>query len=98
MEITVPPYHAVMGAIGAAIIAREERLAAGGETRFKGFSVSDTAYETTSFICSGCPNQCEIARLTLNGKTLACWGGRCEKWERFSEGESLPADEDGVPA
>ena len=98
MTVTVPPYHAVMGAIGAAIIAREERMASGGETRFKGFGVSETAYETSSFTCNGCPNQCEIARLTLNGKTLACWGGRCEKWERVSDSETPDLEADGVPA
>jgi predicted CoA-substrate-specific enzyme activase len=82
-EILVPPHHEVMGAIGAAIVAREEHAEV---TRFKGFDVSETCYETATFTCQGCPNQCEIAQLKQDGKILACWGGRCEKWERVSDG------------
>jgi predicted CoA-substrate-specific enzyme activase len=85
-EILVPFHHEVMGAIGAAIIALENYETSGAKTRFRGFAVSDTLYETSTFICNGCPNQCEIAQLKREGKTLACWGGRCEKWERVSTG------------
>jgi len=91
-EVTVPPHHEVMGAIGAAVIARENRAGNGAGTRFKGFAVSDFHYQTASFTCSGCPNQCEIAQLKQDGKTLACWGGRCEKWERVSAGGDGHAD------
>lgn len=94
--VTVPAHHEVMGAIGVAILAREAVEGNGTTTRFKGFQSSATAYETSSFICNGCPNQCEIARLTLNGVTLACWGGRCEKWERVSDNGTPDEEEDSV--
>ncbi|MFA5629599.1 MAG: acyl-CoA dehydratase activase [Dehalococcoidales bacterium] len=80
-KIMVPKHHEVMGAIGAAIIAWENYKATAQKSKFKGFSIGDIVYETTTFICSGCPNQCEIAQLKLDGKVLARWGGRCEKWE-----------------
>jgi predicted NodU family carbamoyl transferase len=83
-EIMVPHHHEVMGAIGAASIAWENHETTGARTRFKGFSISDICYETSTFTCNGCPNQCEIAQLKQGGQILARWGGRCEKWENVS--------------
>ncbi len=81
-EIIVPRYHEVMGAIGAALLAHEEMDSTGGETKFKGFGISEADFRTSSFICKACPNLCEISRISLNGKALAMWGGRCDLWER----------------
>jgi predicted CoA-substrate-specific enzyme activase len=80
-EIIVPPHHEVMGAIGAALLVHEE-MAEGKNTGFTGFGVSETNYTTSSFECSSCPNLCEIAQLSINGRVLARWGGRCDLWER----------------
>jgi predicted CoA-substrate-specific enzyme activase len=84
-EIIVPPHHEVMGAIGAARLVHEET--AGRRTRFQGFGVSDIAYETSSFECRACPSRCEIARVTAGGRELACWGGRCDMWEKELTGK-----------
>jgi len=81
-EIIVPPHHEVMGAIGAALLVHEEIMNNNLQTKFQGFSVSDTEYYTSSFECQSCPNLCEIARLSVNGRVLAQWGGRCDLWER----------------
>jgi len=81
-EIIVPPHHEVMGAIGAALLVHEEIINSNRQSKFKGFSISEIKYHTTSFICEACPNQCEIAQLSLNGQVLARWGGRCDLWER----------------
>jgi predicted CoA-substrate-specific enzyme activase len=91
-KIMVPEHHEVMGAIGAAIIAWENYNATGSKTRFKGFGISDIRYETSTFTCKGCPNQCEIAQLKLGDKILARWGGRCEKWEYMSSVTDTPED------
>jgi len=80
--IIVPPHHESMGAIGAALLAKE--MVAGRGTSFKGFEVSQVKYRTTSFECKACANLCEIAQLSTNGKVLARWGGRCDMWERTS--------------
>jgi len=82
MEVTVPPHHEVMGAIGAALLVHEEMSLNKKESQFKGFSVSEIKYHTSSFECKACPNRCEIAQLSINGKVLARWGGRCDMWER----------------
>ncbi len=80
-EVIVPPDHEVMGAIGAALLVHEE-MSEGKKSKFTGFGVSETNYTTSSFECNSCPNLCEIAQLSINGKVLARWGGRCDLWER----------------
>jgi len=79
-EIIVPPHHEVMGAIGAALIGLENARAAGNGTRFLGFGVVGKHYEAASFECPHCANHCEIARISSEGTSLACWGGRCDRW------------------
>jgi predicted CoA-substrate-specific enzyme activase len=82
MDILVPPHHEVMGAIGAALLAREQRAESRNGTSFKGFGISDIKYHTSTFECKACPNLCEIAQLAIDGRVLARWGGRCDLWER----------------
>jgi hypothetical protein len=78
-EITVPPHHDVTGAIGSALLAMRER---DWETsRFKGFDLADRHYEVTSFECSGCPNNCEIRQVQIEGEKPLFYGSRCEKYE-----------------
>lgn len=81
MPVFVPPHNKLMGAIGAAMIAK--RTANGkttrGRTSFKGFEICDMEFNTSSFICQDCPNNCEIIRISLDSDLLASWGSRCGK-------------------
>jgi predicted CoA-substrate-specific enzyme activase len=86
VEVLVPPHHELMGAIGAALLLHEEFGNDGHETNFKGFEVSQTDFAVSSFICKACPNLCEIAQISVEGKVLARWGGRCDLWERAATG------------
>lgn len=79
-EVFVPPYHNVMGAIGAALLSAEE-MRNGKRTHFRGFEVADMSFESSSFECGGCSNRCEIVEIKSEGKLLARWGDRCGKWE-----------------
>jgi len=45
--------------------------------------MSALKYDSTAFVCDGCPNICEIVNLFLDGKLLARWGGRCGKWQNL---------------
>jgi len=76
-KITVPDNFDVMGAIGAALIAKESEIK---KTAFKGFKVSDIKFETTAFACSDCANKCEVIEFKEGGKVIARWGDRCSKW------------------
>jgi len=77
--ITVPPHHDVTGAIGAALLAMRERD--WESSRFKGFDLADRHYEVSSFECNGCPNNCEIRQVQIEGEKPLFYGSRCEKYE-----------------
>ncbi len=79
-EIMVPEHFRVMGAIGVAMLARDNALKV-GETRFKGFNASEFQYQARSFECKSCPNLCEIIQIYQDGTLAARWGGRCGKWD-----------------
>jgi predicted CoA-substrate-specific enzyme activase len=91
--IIVPPHFDVTGAIGAAMLAREE-CSDGRATRFKGWSVSRVPYSLERFACGGCANQCEIRSVRVQGAAQSlCYGGRCEKYEveeRRHRGRGIP--------
>lgn len=80
-EVLVPLYHEAMGAIGAALLVREEMSRNGKVTDFTGFEAGEESYCTSSFECRLCPDRCEIARILQNGEVIAHWGGRCDLWE-----------------
>lgn len=79
-EVIVPKYRGVMGALGAALLARDAR-AKKGRTDFKGFEIQNITFKTTSFECQGCSNACEVVQFFEDGELLARWGDRCGKWE-----------------
>lgn len=81
VEIIVPEHFAVMGAVGAALLAKEYVESTGRKTKFVGFSdVVDREYVTSGFECQDCPNLCEVVELKVNEEILARWGDRCGKW------------------
>jgi len=84
MKITVPPYFNVMGAIGAALLARSTAREK-QRTDFRGFAVSEMEYQATSFDCQSCANLCEIVNIAVDDQILARWGGRCGKWETLQK-------------
>ncbi|KPJ50257.1 2-hydroxyglutaryl-CoA dehydratase [candidate division TA06 bacterium DG_26] len=79
VELLVPKYYHVMGAIGAAILAREETK--GERTTFSGLEVKDMEFMTRCFECNGCPNRCEVIETLKEKKVIDRYGDRCGKWE-----------------
>jgi len=79
-EVIIPDNHDVMGAIGIALLAQEEMRQKDEPSSFKGFSITHDNFETSSFICEDCANECEVIRIQANGKTIAMTGDRCGKW------------------
>lgn len=78
-KITVPPNHEVTGAIGVAILARDEMQR--GPSSFKGFNLSERSYSLGSFICRECSNQCDIHSIILEDGKKLFYGSRCEKYD-----------------
>lgn len=83
-EIIVPRHHDVMGAVGAAILAREQ-VARTGYTTFKGFEASALTYEASSFECGHCANLCEIIEIAVESKVVTRWGAKCPRWDNAGE-------------
>lgn len=83
-KIIIPSYYDVMGAYGAAIIAKEEIEESGKETCFCGFDSINNDFDIKSMECKGCSNMCEVIKISSNGKPKACWGDRCGKWSALA--------------
>ena len=83
-KIIIPRYYDVMGAYGAAILAKEEIEKNGSTTCFCGFDSSNDDFDVKSMECKGCPNMCEVIQISANGALKACWGDRCGKWSARS--------------
>jgi predicted CoA-substrate-specific enzyme activase len=79
VEIFIPGHFAVMGAVGAALLAKEA-TGATAKTRFKGFAVAEERFKAISFECSDCPNLCEVIEIAAREKVIARWSDKCGKW------------------
>lgn len=77
--IHVPEHHDVMGAWGAALLAKSAMK--DSPSRFVGFSSVSPDCRTASIQCGDCPNCCEVVEIYRGDNLLARWGGRCGKWE-----------------
>ena len=81
-KLIIPDHYEVMGAIGAAILAKDEILTKKATSNFKGFKVINNPIVTGSFDCDGCANQCEVVELKQEGLLIACLGDKCGKWSQ----------------
>ena len=77
-ELIIPEHHMVMGALGAALLAKR---AAPAVSRFRGFDVCERSIDTRSFTCGDCANECEVIEIVDRGEIVGRSGGRCRKWE-----------------
>jgi len=79
-EIIIPENFDVMGALGAALLAKDMLYNTDKPSKFRGFDMLNMDFSPTSFECSDCPNHCEVIKVELDGKLVAAWGDRCGKW------------------
>jgi len=79
-EFIIPEYYPIMGAIGAALLARTTK-----KTRFRGWSVAEQQLSTSSFYCSDCPNSCGVIEINDSDRVIARWGDSCGKWGKLEE-------------
>lgn len=91
--VRVPSHHRVSGAIGAAILAREELEHRGNgslpPTRFRGFDLTDRSYESQTFECRACPNLCQVNRVVIESEPPIFYGARCDKFEEAGRGPTV---------
>jgi predicted CoA-substrate-specific enzyme activase len=86
-EIIIPPYNAVLGALGAALLAREKFAESGGATRFRGWDLAQVDYSLREFTCQGCGNRCSVQQFTVDGEKTY-WGDKCS--DRFRKRSKSP--------
>lgn len=79
-EVFVPQHYNMMGAIGAAILAKTS-VEKTGKSNFKGLSLADSSFQSKSFECNGCSNNCEVVKIQENNIPVGCFGDRCGKWQ-----------------
>jgi predicted CoA-substrate-specific enzyme activase len=79
-SLTVADHNEISGAIGAALLAKEEKT--DGTSRFRGFKkVIDSEFKLTSFTCKGCDNNCTITRMQVPNEKPTFYGSRCDLYD-----------------
>lgn len=73
-KVTVDPNGHLMGAIGAAILARNSSA-----RRDFDFSVENTDFRIRETACGKCSNNCEIICVYRGDTIIDSWGNRCER-------------------
>ncbi|MBA5851920.1 2-hydroxyglutaryl-CoA dehydratase [Clostridium sp. cel8] len=79
-NIIVPKNYKVMGAVGAAILAKEYIEKTKSKTKFNGFNLANIKFTSKSFHCSDCANKCEIVKILGSNRVIGFFGDRCGKW------------------
>ncbi len=86
-EIIVPPHNGVIGAIGAALLAREKVKALELSTTFRGYDLTAIDYRIREFTCKGCTNYCDIKEFNVEGEKTY-WGDKCS--DRYRKRAKVP--------
>jgi len=92
VEVIVSPFCHVMGAIGAALIALEERTSR-GKSRFIGRSATTVEVTTGVETCRLCINYCRINSIMRGDGTRFSWGYMCGREPGEERRRNLPTYE-----
>nr|MQY80619.1 CoA activase [Dehalococcoidia bacterium] len=90
-KVQVPSHHDILGAIGVAMLAREEWETSDRPTRFQGFNLENRKCELSSFECQSCANLCEIHKVIFEEKKPLFYGARCDLWDNTEKKEQRQA-------
>lgn len=78
--LVIPEHFGVMGAVGAALLARNQYLTTKKPSNFRGWQLCTDDITTVGQTCDGCSNHCELVVLKRGGQVLAYLDDRCGKW------------------
>jgi len=76
-KVIVPKYSNIIGAIGVAILAFENRE---NGSEFKGERILEKEYRVETEICNGCANNCELISVYEGERLIGKIGSRCGKY------------------
>ena len=78
-SLIIPPHYEVMGAIGAALLARKLLKKTNSISKFRGFGKLLLDFAPSTFECAGCSNRCEVIQVAQDRQIVATWGDKCGK-------------------
>lgn len=73
-KVIVDDNSHLMGALGIAILAKENKI-----HKKYNLDLKNISFETKGYECKGCPNNCEILKIYRDDKLLDSWGSKCGK-------------------
>lgn len=73
-DIIVDKNSHLMGAIGIAILAKENQ-----NDKVYDLNIKDVKFETKGMECMRCPNNCEILKIYKDNKLIDAWGSKCNR-------------------
>ncbi|KAB2877974.1 hypothetical protein F9K33_14895 [bacterium] len=89
-KIIVPPHNGVVGAIGAAILAKEKVNASKMITKFRGWSLDSVDYTVRHFTCRACSNFCDMQEVKVDSEKTF-WGDKCsDKFRKKAKVDKKP--------
>ncbi len=93
-QIVVPPHNGVMGAIGAALLARDRMQTTSGASKFRGYDLDRVEFTSRDFVCHACSNYCDIKEFTIEGQRTY-WGDQCsDKFRKRAQSDRKPVIDD----
>jgi len=96
--LAVPEHFTVMGAWGAALLARRWARRDDKPTAFRGIArLATFSCRPRSFACGDCANACEVTELYLDDGLISRWGSRCAKWDDLLRSSADYRDECELP-
>ena len=78
VEAVCPDISGIMGAFGAALVAREHDEGR-GSSMLPLSAIAELTYQTKTARCGGCTNRCMLTVTTFDGGRRHVTGNRCEK-------------------
>jgi predicted NodU family carbamoyl transferase len=78
--LIIPAHYNVMGAIGAALLARKQFKKTNRISMFRGFEKLLLNFAPVTFECDGCSNRCEVIQVEQDNRIIASWGDKCGKY------------------
>ncbi|GBF10614.1 acyl-CoA dehydratase activase [Tepidibacillus sp. HK-1] len=99
VEVIIPPYHDIVGALGMAAIVLEEKKDSANQTSFKeDFFIRD--FDSQIRYCHGCQNACELSQPLEKSEEgihiLDTLGGRCEGAFQAKNVKEIPQSQKNI--
>ena len=80
LDIIIPEHNKLMGAVGAALLAKRQTGAGRVDSKFLGFDLTGSNFESRTFKCEDCANVCQVVCTTRDGSIEAVWSDKCGKY------------------